>query len=112
MRKIYIVPNLVTTANMFAGFYAVIASIEGDFTKACYGIMAAIIFDSLDGRIARLARATSQFGVEYDSLSDLISFGLAPAVLMFQWTLRRLSQRFIFFNRAPAGLPMKSMRWC
>ena len=87
MRKIYIVPNFVTTANMFCGFYSIIASMHGDFTTASWAIMAASIFDMLDGRIARLAKATSQFGVEYDSLSDLISFGMAPGLLLYRWSL-------------------------
>ena len=87
MRKIYIVPNFVTTINMFCGFYSMIASIHSDFMSAAWAILAAAVFDVLDGRIARLARATSQFGVEYDSLSDLISFGVAPAILLYQWAL-------------------------
>ena len=87
MRKIYIVPNIVTTANMFCGFYSVILSIQGEFVSASWAVLAAAVFDMLDGRIARLAKATSQFGVEYDSLSDLISFGMAPGVLAFQWAL-------------------------
>ena len=87
MRKIYLVPNLVTTANMFCGFFSIVASIENDFLIAAWAILVAAIFDMLDGRIARLAKATSQFGVEYDSLSDLVSFGLAPALLMYQWAL-------------------------
>lgn len=87
MRKIYIVPNIVTTANMFCGFYSIVASIKGDIVLAAWAIVAASIFDLLDGRVARLARATSQFGVEYDSLSDLISFGAAPAILLYQWCL-------------------------
>jgi len=87
VRKIYIVPNIVTTANMFCGFYSVVLSMQGEFTSAAWTIMAAAIFDALDGRIARLAKATSQFGVEYDSLSDLISFGMAPAILIYRWTL-------------------------
>ena len=88
MRKIYIVPNLVTSANMFCGFYSMIASIQGEFTTAAWAIIAASVFDTLDGRIARLAKATSEFGVQYDSLSDLVSFGAAPAILLFQWALR------------------------
>lgn len=88
MRKIYIVPNIVTTGNMFCGFYSVVASMQGDFQTAAWSIVAATVFDTLDGRIARLAKATSQFGVEYDSLSDLISFGMAPAILMYQWGLQ------------------------
>lgn len=87
IRKIYIVPNFVTTANMFCGFYSMIAAIQGDFEIAAWAILAAAVFDMLDGRIARLAKATSQFGVEYDSLSDLMSFGAAPAILLHQWAL-------------------------
>ncbi len=87
IRKIYIVPNFVTTANMFCGFYSMISSIQGDFKTAAWAIMAAAVFDMLDGRVARLAKATSQFGVEYDSLSDLMSFGAAPAILLYQWAL-------------------------
>src|SRR5579885_190956 len=87
MRKIYIVPNFVTTANMFCGFYSMVASIHSEFSTSAWAIVAAAVFDMLDGRIARLAKATSQFGVEYDSLSDLVSFGLAPAILLYQWAL-------------------------
>ncbi len=87
MRKIYIVPNIVTTANMFCGFYSVIASIDGDFVKAAWLIVLAAVFDMLDGRVARLAKATSEFGVQYDSMSDLISFGFAPSILLYLWAL-------------------------
>jgi CDP-diacylglycerol--serine O-phosphatidyltransferase len=88
MRKVYLVPNAITTANMFCGFYSIIASIHQDYIVSAWAIVAAGVFDMLDGRIARLAKATSQFGVEYDSLSDLISFGVAPAVLLYQWALQ------------------------
>jgi CDP-diacylglycerol--serine O-phosphatidyltransferase len=88
MRKIYLVPNFVTTANMFSGFYSMVASIQGDYVTAAWAIMAASVFDMLDGRVARLAKATSEFGVQYDSLSDLVSFGVAPAILLFQWALQ------------------------
>ncbi|MEO5970672.1 MAG: CDP-diacylglycerol--serine O-phosphatidyltransferase [Bdellovibrionia bacterium] len=87
MKKIYLVPNFVTTANLFCGFYAIIATIHQEFVVAAWAIIAAGVFDMLDGRIARMAKATSQFGVEYDSLSDLLSFGAAPAVLLYQWAL-------------------------
>jgi CDP-diacylglycerol--serine O-phosphatidyltransferase len=87
MRKIYVVPNFVTTANMFCGFYSMVAAIHGDYLAGAWAIMAAAVFDALDGRIARLAKATSQFGVEYDSLSDLVSFGAAPAILLYQLAL-------------------------
>jgi CDP-diacylglycerol--serine O-phosphatidyltransferase len=73
---------------MFCGFYSIISSIRGEFVSASWAIIAACIFDMMDGRIARLAKATSQFGVEYDSLCDLVSFGVAPGVLLFQWALQ------------------------
>lgn len=88
MRKLYLVPNLVTTGNMFCGFYSIISSMQENFEAAAWLIVLASVFDMLDGRIARLAKATSQFGVEYDSLSDLVSFGVAPSILLFQWALK------------------------
>ncbi|MBI2711266.1 MAG: CDP-alcohol phosphatidyltransferase family protein [Bdellovibrio sp.] len=94
MRKIYLVPNLITTANMFCGFFSVICTIHQEFLPASYWIIAAGIFDMLDGRIARLAKATSQFGVEYDSLSDLISFGFAPSILFYKWALEPFDRRW------------------
>jgi len=84
---IYVLPNLMTTGNLFCGFFSIIHSIQGDFKIAAYSIVAAAVFDLLDGRLARLTHATSKFGAEYDSLSDLVSFGLAPGILMFQWAL-------------------------
>jgi CDP-diacylglycerol--serine O-phosphatidyltransferase len=87
MRKIYIVPNLVTTGNMLCGFYSVVSAFHGEFLTAAWAMLAATVFDMMDGRIARLAKATSQFGVEYDSLSDLVSFGVAPALLLYLWAL-------------------------
>lgn len=85
MRKVYLLPNFVTTANLFCGFYSIVASMKGDFTVAAWAVVAATVFDALDGRIARLAKATSSFGVEYDSLSDLTSFGIAPGLLVYAW---------------------------
>lgn len=87
MRKIYIIPNLVTTANLFCGFSSITSAIHKNYTEAAWFILAAAIFDALDGRVARMAKATSQFGVEYDSLSDLISFGMAPGLLLYLWAL-------------------------
>ncbi len=92
IRKVYIVPNLVTSANLFCGFYSIIASARGDFLTASWAILVAAIFDSLDGRIARMAKATSAFGVEYDSLSDLTSFGVAPGFLLYQLALAPLGR--------------------
>lgn len=85
--RIYLLPNLLTTANLFFGFFAIILSIQGTPVKAAYAIVAAAVFDLLDGRLARLTHATSRFGAEYDSLSDLVSFCLAPALLLYLWAL-------------------------
>jgi CDP-diacylglycerol--serine O-phosphatidyltransferase len=84
---IYILPNLVTTGNIFCGFYSIVHAIKGEFLVAAYAIVVAAIFDLMDGRLARLTRSTSKFGAEYDSLCDLTSFGVAPAILLFQWAL-------------------------
>ncbi|MGE0761979.1 MAG: CDP-diacylglycerol--serine O-phosphatidyltransferase [Bdellovibrionales bacterium] len=84
---IYVLPNLLTTGNMFSGFFAVVQSINGNFLWAAYAIVAAAVFDLLDGRVARMTNSTSKFGMEYDSLSDLISFGMAPGLLLFLWAL-------------------------
>lgn len=84
---IYVLPNLITTGNLFCGFFAAIAAIKGQYTYAAYAIVAAAFFDQMDGRLARLTRSTSKFGAEYDSLCDLVSFGMAPALLMFLWAL-------------------------
>lgn len=85
---IYILPNLMTTANLFCGFYSLIYSIKGDFKTASIAVVVAAIFDLLDGRLARLTHATSKFGAEYDSLCDLVSFGVAPAFLMYLWAMQ------------------------
>lgn len=87
-RGIYILPNIFTSLNIFCGFYAVIASIEQKFLPAAISIIIAVVFDALDGKIARATNTTSKFGVEYDSLADLISFGLAPGVMMYLWALK------------------------
>ena len=88
MKKgIYILPNLFTTASLFFGFYSIIASIGGHFTPAAVAIILSIILDGLDGKIARVTNTSSRFGAEYDSLSDLIAFGVAPAVLAYSWAL-------------------------
>ena len=84
---VYLLPNLLTTANLFFGFFAIVLAIQGASHKAAYAIVAAAVFDLLDGRLARMTRATSKFGAEYDSLSDLTSFCLAPALLLYLWAL-------------------------
>jgi CDP-diacylglycerol---serine O-phosphatidyltransferase len=89
MRKgIYILPNLFTTGNLFCGFWAIISVFQENFYYAAIAILLASAFDILDGKVARLSGATSKFGVQYDSLADLVSFGIAPALLAFSWALR------------------------
>ena len=88
LRKgVYILPNLITTAGLFCGFYSIIASLRGEFLIAAIAIMAANVFDALDGRVARLTNTTSRFGIEYDSLCDLVAFGVAPGILVYTWAL-------------------------
>lgn len=88
MRKgIYVLPNLFTTANLFCGFYSAIASMKGMYEIAAVAILIAVILDGLDGRIARITHTTSRFGGEYDSLCDLVTFGVAPALLVYNWSL-------------------------
>lgn len=89
---IYLLPNLFTTGALFAGFYAVIAAMRGDFESAAIAIFAAGVLDGLDGRIARLTHTTSKFGAEYDSLADMVSFGVAPSLVMFSWALGDLGK--------------------
>jgi CDP-diacylglycerol--serine O-phosphatidyltransferase len=87
MRGIYLLPNLFTVAAIFAGFYAIIASMKGHYEYAAIAIFVAVILDGLDGRIARLVHAQSEFGGQLDSLSDMVSFGVAPALVMYTWSL-------------------------
>jgi CDP-diacylglycerol--serine O-phosphatidyltransferase len=86
-RGIYILPNLFTTCSLFCGFYAIVASFNGDFSRAAWAILCSAVFDWLDGKIARLSHTMSRFGMEYDSLSDLIAFGAAPALMVYMWAL-------------------------
>lgn len=91
-RGVYLLPNLFTTAALFAGFYAIIAAMHGNFDSAAVAIFIAMIFDGMDGRVARLTNTSSAFGEQYDSLSDMVSFGLAPALVMFSWSLHDLGK--------------------
>ncbi len=86
-RGIYILPNLFTSASLFMGFYSIIASIQGKFYPAAIAIIISLVFDGLDGRVARMTNTTSRFGAEYDSLADLIAFGVAPSVLAYLWAM-------------------------
>jgi CDP-diacylglycerol---serine O-phosphatidyltransferase len=89
-RTIYLLPNLLTTAALFSGFYAIVAAIDGNFERAGFAIFAAMVFDKLDGSVARLTSTESAFGKEYDSLADMVSFGVAPAIVSYQWGVARL----------------------
>ncbi len=86
-RGIYLLPNLFTTSALFCGFYAIVAAINARYEPAAIAIFVAMVLDGMDGRIARMTNTQSDFGVQYDSLSDLISFGLAPSLVMYQWSL-------------------------
>ncbi|MFM8315262.1 MAG: CDP-diacylglycerol--serine O-phosphatidyltransferase, partial [Deltaproteobacteria bacterium] len=104
---ILVVPSLFTTGNLFCGFYSIIHSFTNNFEAAAYAIFLAGIFDVLDGRVARITHSTSKFGVEYDSIADVVSFGVAPAVLAYVWALQpfgRLGWASAFFFAACGAL--------
>lgn len=91
-RGIYLLPNLLTTAALFAGFYSIVAAMKGQFELAAIAIFIAMIADGLDGRVARLTNTQSEFGAEYDSLSDMVAFGIAPALVVYSWSLTSLGK--------------------
>lgn len=98
-KGIYLLPNLLTTGALFAGFYSVVAAIDGNFHGAAWGIFIAMFLDGLDGRVARMTSTASDFGKEFDSLSDMVSFGLAPAIVTYQWGVERLSEYGALWGR-------------
>jgi len=91
-KGIYILPNLFTTAALFSGFFAIVMAMQGKFELAAMAIFIAMVLDGLDGRVARLTRTQSAFGAEYDSLSDMVSFGAAPSLVMYEWALKDLGR--------------------
>ena len=91
-KGIYILPNLFTSASLFSGFYAIVQGMDGKFEIACIAIFVAMVLDGLDGRVARMTRTTSEFGAQLDSLSDMVSFGAAPALVMYAWALQPLGK--------------------
>lgn len=91
-KGVYLLPNLFTTAALFSGFYSIIAAMNGNFTHAAVAIFISMVFDGLDGRVARMTRTQSAFGAQYDSLADMVSFGLAPALVAFTWALAPLGK--------------------
>ena len=92
MRGIYLLPNMLTISALFAGFYAIVASMQGEFSRAALAILVAMLMDSLDGRVARLTNATSAFGAQLDSLADMASSGIAPALVLYSWSLHSLGK--------------------
>jgi len=95
-RGIYLLPNLFTTGAMFAGFYAITSALDGRFETSAISIFVAMILDGLDGRVARMTNTESEFGVQYDSLSDMVSFGVAPGVVMYIWAFGSLGKLGLF----------------
>jgi CDP-diacylglycerol--serine O-phosphatidyltransferase len=91
-RGIYLLPNLFTTAALFSGFYAIVQAMNGRFEQAAVAIFVAMVLDGLDGRVARLTHTQSEFGAQYDSLSDMVSFGAAPALVMYEWALKDMGK--------------------
>ena len=91
-RGIYVLPNLLTTAALFAGFYATVQAMNGRFEHSAVAIFIAMVLDGLDGRVARMTNTQSAFGAEYDSLSDMVSFGVAPALIVYEWALKGMGK--------------------
>jgi len=91
-KGIYVLPNLFTLAALFGGFYAIVMAMNGQFEQSCYGVFCAMVLDSLDGRVARMTNTQSAFGAEMDSLSDMVSFGAAPALIVYEWALKGLGK--------------------
>ena len=108
-KGIYLLPNLFTTGSLFAGFYAIVAAINGSYESAAISIFVAMVLDGMDGRIARMTNTQSDFGAEYDSLADMVSFGLAPALVAYEWILADLGKigwlgAFVFTSTAALRL--------
>jgi len=106
-KGIYLLPNLFTTSGLFAGFYAIVAAMRGDFEHAAIGIYVAMVMDGIDGRVARLTNTQSAFGAEYDSLADVVSFGIAPSLVAYSWglmSLGKLGWLVAFFFAAATAL--------
>lgn len=98
-RGIYLLPNLLTTGALFAGFYSMVAAIDHNFSRSAVAIFIAMVLDGADGRIARMTSTSSEFGKEYDSLADMVSFGLTPAIVTYQWSVERLAEFGSFWER-------------
>jgi CDP-diacylglycerol--serine O-phosphatidyltransferase len=102
-QTVFLLPGLLTTGNLLGGFYAIILTLDAQYQWAAVALFGAMVMDILDGKVARMTRTTTQFGVEYDSLADVVSFGVAPAVLLYQWALAQLGEISPFAGRIGAG---------
>lgn len=98
-RGVYWLPNLLTTGTLFGGFYAIVAAIDGNYARAGIAVFLAMVFDGLDGRVARWTKTQSDFGKEYDSLCDMVAFGVAPAIMVYQWGVERIADYGRFWGR-------------
>jgi CDP-diacylglycerol--serine O-phosphatidyltransferase len=98
-RGIFLLPNLLTTGGIFAGFFSIVAAIDGNFAMAAWATIVAFVLDGMDGRVARLTNTESDFGKEYDSLADMVSFGVAPAIITYQWGVVRLAEYGVLWGR-------------
>jgi CDP-diacylglycerol---serine O-phosphatidyltransferase len=98
-RGVYWLPNLLTTGTLFGGFYAIVAAIDGNYERAGIAVFLAMVFDGLDGRVARWTKTQSEFGKEYDSLCDMVAFGVAPAIMVYQWGVERIADYGRFWGR-------------
>mgnify|MGYP001503145786 CR=1 FL=1 len=114
-KGVYLIPNLFTTGNLFSGFFAIISVLNADYIQASIAILLATVFDFVDGQSARMTKSTSRFGVEYDSLADLVSFGVAPGLLIYTWALSaygRLGWVAAFLFVAFGALRLARLRLC
>ncbi|MFN2380970.1 MAG: CDP-diacylglycerol--serine O-phosphatidyltransferase [Guyparkeria sp.] len=93
-KAIYLLPNLFTTGALFAGFFAIVMAVQGSFVPAAIAVFIAMVLDGMDGRVARMTGTESQFGIQYDSLSDVVSFGIAPALIVYLWSLQGMGDRW------------------
>ena len=91
-KGVYLLPNMITTLSMFLGFLSMVWAAQGRFESACLAVLLSAVMDGLDGKVARLTHTASEFGVQYDSLADLVAFGVAPAMLLWQWSLSALGR--------------------
>lgn len=116
-KGIYILPNLFTLAALFGGFYAIVMAMNGRFEQAAIGVLCAMVLDSLDGRVARMTNTQSAFGEQMDSLSDMVSFGAAPALIMYEWALKGLGKlgwiaAFVYCSGAALRLARRAVQRC